>query len=199
MREGRKYSDSEIINGIERNDSAILEYLYNDCFRTIRYLVISNSGSEEDAKDVFQESLVVLYRKIKETKLELSSSLVTFVYSIARLIWLKELHNRSKRGIELKDTLDELIHQDQGIIDIIERNERLRLYREKFEELSEDCKRILQMFMNNISIKDITGIMGYSSEQHTKNRRFRCKKSLIHRIRNSGNFKELGNEEDSDD
>lgn len=199
MSKGRKYSDDEIISGIEKNDISILEYFYNDCFRTIRHLVVTNSGSEEDAKDVFQESLVVLYRKIKETNIEFTSSLVTYVYSIARLIWLKELHRRSRKGTELNDTLDELIQQDQGIIDSIERNERLRLYREKFEELSDDCKRILQMFLNSIPIKEITHIMGYNSEQHTKNRRFRCKKSLIQRIRNSDNFKELGYEEHIDD
>ena len=199
MEAGKKYSDEEILKGIERNDITILEYFYNNSFRSVRYMVNLNHGSEEDAKDVYQEALVVLFRKLKESNFVLTSSVVTYLYSISRIIWIREIQRRNARETQLSDSLDEEVYYDPKLVDLIERNDRLRLYRQKFEELSEDCKRILQMFLNNIPTKEITRLMGYRSEQHTKNRRFRCKKSLVLRIRNSSEFKELGNEKNIDD
>jgi RNA polymerase sigma factor (sigma-70 family) len=190
----RKYTKQELIEGIARSDSNIIKQIYSENFRTIRHMVVSNSGNEYDAKDVFQEVLVILYRKTRDKNFELTCSLNTFLYSIARIFWLNELKNR-KRSCEFIDMEDQFVNLDQSVTEIIERNDRLRLYREKFEELSEDCKKILRMFLNNIPIKEITKIMRYSSDQHTKNRRFRCKKSLIDRIRNNSKFNELGHEE----
>lgn len=198
MSDSKKYSSKEVIEGILANDATILDYFYRENFLLIRHLIITNSGNEEDAKDVFQEAMVVLYRKLKIKNIVFTSSLSTYLYSVARLIWLKEIHRKSKHHVDFKDTLDEYIKQDIELPDLIERNERYKLYREKFEQLSEDCKTILRMFLNNIPIREITLSMGYSSDQHTKNRRYRCKKTLINRIRNSEKFKELGNETDID-
>lgn len=199
MSDSIKYSSEKVIEGILANDAKILDHFYKENFLLIRHLVITNSGSEDDAKDIFQEAMVILFRKLKTQNIVFTSSLSTYLYSIARLIWLKELHRKSKHHVDFTDTLDEYIIQDLELPDIIERNERYKLYREKFEQLSEDCKTILRMFLNNIPIREITLSMGYSSEQHTKNRRYRCKKTLINRIRNSEKFKELGNETDIDD
>ncbi len=198
LNQNNKYPGKELLRGIINNDAGILDYVYKENFRAVRHLIITNSGTEEDASDIFQESLVVLFRKIRDKNFELTSSLNTFIYSIARLTWLKELENRNKR-VEFVDTDDSFQDKELEVIDVIERNEKLRLYREKFEELSDNCKKVLRMFLNSIPIKEITKTMGYSSDQHTKNRRFRCKKSLISKIRKSSKYKELGNEKNKDD
>jgi RNA polymerase sigma factor (sigma-70 family) len=178
--------------GICKSDVHVLKSLYLELYPSIRHFVILNSGNEDDAKDVFQETLVVLYRKLKNPDFKLTSSLRTFLYSVGRYIWLNELDNR-KRNIELYSVNEDFLIEETGVIETIEYNERLRLYREKFEELSDDCKRVLKMFLNNIPIREITKVMGYSSDQHTKNRRFRCKKSLINKIHECSKYKELGN------
>jgi RNA polymerase sigma factor (sigma-70 family) len=199
LSDSRKYSPEEIIEGILANNTLILNQFYKENFLLIRHLIITNSGSEDDAKDVFQEAMVVLYRKLKTENIVITSSLSTYLYSVARLVWLKELHRKSKNRVDFSDTLDEFMQHDRELPDIIERNERLKLYRENFEQLSEDCKTILHMFLNNIPVREITLSMGYSKDQHTKNRRYRCKKTLINKIRKSDKFKELGNEKDIED
>jgi RNA polymerase sigma factor (sigma-70 family) len=186
------------LDGIANSDDRILIHLYKENFKLISHFIISNSGNNEDAQDIFQECLVVLYRKVKEKDFKLTSSLSTYIYSIARLMWLKELSIRKKRT-ELTTSEHNFSIEEREVLDLIDYNEKLKLFREKFEELSEDCKKVLRMFLNNVPIKEITKIMGYSSDQHTKNRRYRCKKSLVARIRKSSKFKELSNEKDTDD
>jgi RNA polymerase sigma factor (sigma-70 family) len=187
------YTKEKLIEGLTHGDNEVLRFIYKENFKIIRYLVTSNSGSVSDAKDIFQETMVILYRKIRENNQNITSSLNTFIYAIARLLWLKELDIRNKKS-EIYDTEDNYISNTANIIELIERDERLRLYREKFENLSEDCKKVIRMFLNKVSVKDITHIMGYSTEQHTKNRHYKCKKTLISKIKRSSKFNELGYE-----
>jgi RNA polymerase sigma factor (sigma-70 family) len=185
-----QYTDTDLINGIRLKENAVFEYIIKQNFRPIKNYVLLNSGNEADANDIFQEALIILYRKVKENNFKLTSSLNTFLYSIAKLIWLKELSKKSKSA-SITSEMDFLTESDD-ISELIDYNERLNLYRQKYDELSDDCKKVLQMFLMKVSIPEITKIMGYSSEQHTRNRRYRCKESLIKRIRESKMYNELG-------
>ena len=187
------YSEKELVRGIINENNDVILYIYNNSFKPVRHMITRNSGSEEDARDIFQDSLIILYKKLKTGNLKLKCSVGTFIYSIARLLWLKELKTR---GMESKriDDYDGWADEENNITRIYEENERLKFYRRIFDQLSEDCKKILKMVMNSYTIAEITSIMGYSSEQHTKNRRYRCKKALINRIIQSPEYYELKNE-----
>ncbi len=193
----KKYTEQELLEGLiaQRND--VLQRIYILYYKVVRRLVLYNNGKEEDAKDIFQETLVIIYRKLQEDKLSLNCSLKTYIYSVARLLWLRELENIKNRNINFEEC-DQYIDLEDNVFPIVEVNKRLKLYHEQFEQLSNDCKKILKLFLNNISIAEITKIMGYSSVQHTKNRQYRCKKSLIERIQNNPKYEELKNENNND-
>ena len=106
---------------------------------------------------------------------------------------LKELKIRGKQ-VKGFDDYDDYADESSNIVKIYEYNERLSFYRRIFEQLSEDCKKVLKMFMKNFTISEVTKIMGYSSEQHTKNRRYRCKKALVKRIIQNPEYYELKDE-----
>jgi RNA polymerase sigma factor (sigma-70 family) len=186
----RKYSQNAIIEGILHKDEEVVSYLYDEYFRLIKQFILNNAGDTADSQDIFQETLIILFQKVRTGNFQVISSLKTYLYSVARIIWLKEL--RRRKTLTTSDTYTDSA-ADQEIIETIERKERLDFYRAKYDELSDDCKQLLRMFLNNIPIKEITIYMGYKSEQHTKNRHLRCKNSLIKRIQSSSKFKELGN------
>ncbi|NBC83012.1 MAG: sigma-70 family RNA polymerase sigma factor [Bacteroidetes bacterium] len=193
------YSDNEIIEGIVNQSSQVLSYIYKVNFRPIRHLVIANNGNESDAKDVFQEALIVIFDKVRNDNLELNCSFGTYIYSVSRNIWLKEL-SKKKRTHELNLTPEyEYIDIDADIDELYEKNERLKLFRYYFNQLTEDCRKVLTMFLKKYTVSEITGAMNYSSDQHTKNRRYRCKKTLIANIRKSPQYNELKNEYARDD
>jgi RNA polymerase sigma factor (sigma-70 family) len=193
-----KYTDDELLNGIKIKNTVVLELIFRDYFPSIRQMVLLNSGTKSDADDVFQDALIILYRKVREDNFRLSSSLKTYLYSISRHIWLKELRRRERMAILTGE--DELpVEENDWMEEEIKQEERERLYREKYEELSEDCKKILKMFVLGTPISEITILMGYSSEQHTRNRRFKCKEALIQKIKNAKLKNGLGNENYRDD
>ena len=58
--------------------------MYKEFFPSIRYLIKTNAGLEEDAEDIFQEALYIILKKISEEDFELSSSFLTYLYSISK-------------------------------------------------------------------------------------------------------------------
>ena len=96
MNSNISYTEKELIDGIIAENDDVLLYIYKNSYRPVRHLITTNSGNEEDARDIFQDSLVILYKKLKSYNLKLHCSISTFIYSIARLLWLKELKIRGK-------------------------------------------------------------------------------------------------------
>lgn len=185
-----RYNVEEILEGIRRNNIRILQYIYKTYYSYIEYFIISNSGSDDDAKDIFQEALVVIYRKLTEDELEISCSFKTYLYSVCRLLWLKQLERRKVKN-ELSIDSEAYIDLEDETKELAEQNERFSLYQKHFKRLNEDCKKVLEMSMEKIPLKQIAEIMGYKSEKYAKKRKFQCKERLINEIKNDPNFKDL--------
>ena len=90
-------TDREVVLGILNNSEEALNRLYLGYFPMVLQFILNNSGDEADAKDVYQEAIIVLYNKIKSGNFELSSKLKTYLFSVSRRIWLKMLAQQSKK------------------------------------------------------------------------------------------------------
>jgi RNA polymerase sigma factor (sigma-70 family) len=192
----KKYSGEEIIQGIFTHNEKVIYSIYEENYKIIRQFVKTNSGNDADADDIFQEAIMVIYRKIKEERLNLYVSFGTYLYAVAKKIWQNELKRKAQKNCSIDDC-DDLNSDDDIEIDLI-KNEKHKLVWRHFENLSKDCQKIIKMFIDGHSISEVTKTMNYSSEQHTKNRRLRCKNSLITHIISDPQFKELKNEKAQD-
>lgn len=185
------YSDKEIRDGISNEDQSILRYLYRRFFPSIRQFIEANNGCQSDAEDVFQEALVVVFVKIRDQQLELTSSFSTYLFAICKHIWLKQLR-RGERYRTGENKMPELsTEENDDVWSTFIQNEKRKLCYQHIEALSSDCKRIIRLFIDGLSITEVAQIMKHKSEQHTKNRRLRCKEMLIRRISNDPRYKEL--------
>jgi RNA polymerase sigma factor (sigma-70 family) len=183
------YTDDAILDGLKKRDSGIIRYVYKEYYPTIKFLITTNSGTETDAEDVFQDALVVLFKKITRDDLVLTSSFKTFLYSICRNLWLQRLDRRvfSNEFLEMEDLseLQENLYLDQPE----EEHDKYRLFQQHFLRLSEDCQKVLQLFLSKTSLKEIAEIMGFKTEKYAKTRKFMCKEKLKNSIINDPNFK----------
>ena len=198
MKRAPRYSDEDLLKGLISRNEALLKEYYVLFYSGVRRFVLNNNGNDSDARDIFQDVLLALYQKVRKENLILTSTLGTYLFSIARQLWLKELEKRKKQIAGPVD-VDEFIDPGPGITELAEYNERMMLYRSVFERLSSKCKKILSMFLEGIPVAEITKRMGYKSDQHTKNRRYRCKLSLMNMIRLVYGYKELVYEDNTND
>jgi RNA polymerase sigma factor (sigma-70 family) len=186
-------SEQELIIGIRKHDSNILEYVYHHYFPITEGFVVHNGGTRDQAKDLFQEAMIVLYRKIREEELELTCKLGTYLYAICRKIWIQE-----KRKYQLhREKLSQqplMVNEPGHDEDPLLKNHLTELFNRHFNQLSPDCQKILSMFFNNHSVEEIREAMNYKDLHHAADRKYRCKNSLVKRIMNDPLFKRLKNE-----
>lgn len=179
------YSDEAIIEGLRLRSDYIIKYIYQELFPMILFLVTKNNGSEEDAEDVFQDSLIIVFKKIKANEFDLSCSFRTYLYSVSRNLWLQKLSKRKQFSREFSDVETYITMTDYALS---EKNqdemEKFRLYQQHFLTLNDDCQKVLLLFMKKVSLKDIAIEMGYKTEKYAKTRKYLCKEELKKRIIN---------------
>lgn len=179
------YSDEAIAEGLRLRSDLIIRYIYQEYFPMIKYLIMSNNGNEEDAEDVFQDGLVVIFKKIRARELELTSSFRTYLYSVCRNLWLTKLKKRNRYIREFSDFEDfEEINYSKNQQQDEAEHEKFGLYQKHFYTLGEDCKKVLLLFMKKMPLKEIASEMGYKTEKYAKTRKYLCKEELKRRIIN---------------
>ncbi len=184
---------STIIDSIKREDKKALLDIYRDYFPGVRYYIMTNSGNIYDAEDIFQDALLLIYMKIRNNTFFLKYSFGTYLNMVVRFLWYKELSRKRKYFGTRIDS--EEFYQDE--IDFIEdyiKLEKRKLILDHFSELNEDCKKILSLFVNDTPLERVTALMGFTSDQYTRNRKTSCKERLVKAIWNNPRFKELKNE-----
>ncbi len=187
-------TEETLINGIRNHNSSILEHVYHTYFPMIEGYILHNQGDREQAQDVFQDAIMVVYNRIKSDKLELTCKFGTYLYAICKNIWIQERKKYLLHAEKLKQY--PMVVNDPGPADDPLLQKHLtHLFDKHFNELSKDCQKILSMYFNNFSVEDIRAAMNYKDLHHAADRKYRCKKSLIKRFVNDPLFKRLKNEQ----
>lgn len=186
-----KFSDETYLEGILTHDGSVLRSIFHEFLPGIQRHILSNNGTLEEGEDVFMDALEVIYRKVKDGKLELISSFYTYLFEICKRLWLKKLR---RKKFHSKVTIDDwkVLKLGEEPKELIEQTERFKLYREKLNLLRDDCQKILRLaLIEKKSMKEIAAIMDYSGESYARKRKFQCKEKLLELIRKDARFKEL--------
>ena len=140
------YTIEELLDGIKNKNNTILKLVYKEYFPLIRSFILQNSGSEDDAKDIFQEAIIAIYKKSSDYDFEITSSFKTFLYSICRQLWLKQLRNRKihlNNIVEITERIEFDNEVDESLDDSLEK----RLFRKHFNALNKECQKLLSLAM----------------------------------------------------
>ncbi len=177
----RNFPDSELVNNLragQRMDETI-KAIYRSYFDSLSWHVMNNSGSRQDAEDVFQEVVVAFIDLVQKDKFRGESTVKTFLFSLNRYTWLNELKRRGRTLAreEKYERGQERVELDTGemIADREGKAEVIRLV----GELGESCQKILLLFYyENLSMKEILEATDYENEQVVRNKKYKCLKQL---------------------
>lgn len=170
--------DSEVVIGILNGSKDTLNRLYKSYYPMILQLIITNSGDEDDAKDIFQEAIIVLYNKVKSGNFELNSKLKTFIYSVCRRLWLKRLNQQKHNGGNVKD-FEDYIPIEDSLEEHDEQDRKFKVMEKALAKLGEPCRTIIEDFyMKNKSMQDICEKFGYTNTDNAKNQKYKCLQRL---------------------
>lgn len=171
-------TDQEIYNGIARKDNKTFQLLYNEHIGMIINLVQKNSGSKDDARDLFQEGLIALWTNIKNEKFQLNKNIKisSYLYALCRNIWISKL--RKAKYTKPIDELNNIEGQTEGIEEMEEQYNKINQLTNYLEKLNNSCQQLLKLFYyKKNSLKEIALKMNFT-EKTAKNNKYRCMKNL---------------------
>ncbi len=186
----QEFKAEEILEGLQNRDTDVLDYIYRNFFNQIKVFIVQNDGTDEDAKDIYQDAILVIYQKTRKENLILSCSFNTYLYSVCRLLWLKQLEYRKLNKTIIEESA-KFIELDDDVANVYRTNERYMLYQDHFKRLSYSCQKILELFLARIQLKEIARILRLKSDDYVKKRKHQCKEKLIASIKNDPRFKEI--------
>ncbi len=188
----KRLSDEEIISGLRKRENRVLQYIYKNSFNPVKQLILNNAGSDSDAEDIFQEALIIVFKKLKkELDFELTSTFNTYIYSISRLLWLK--HLRQIRKIEIdplnRDMEDRIEFEEPSPVQ--DKDLRMAIYQRTLLKIPEDCQKILRLTAQDVTSREIARQLGFRSEGYVRKRRHFCKEYLVNKIKVDADYQAM--------
>ena len=166
--------EKDLLEGLAREDSAAIETIYRQQFGMVNSLVINNNGSADDAADIFQETIMVLYEKVKGGNFELHCQLKTFLYSVARRLWLKKL-NQQKRIVGSVDGMEDQVPVEDELEQHLKTQEDFQLMETAMGKIGEPCRSLLDAYyIQKKHMQQIATDFGYTNADNAKTQKYKC-------------------------
>ncbi|MDX2301898.1 MAG: sigma-70 family RNA polymerase sigma factor [Microscillaceae bacterium] len=171
-------SEKALILGIQNGDNESLKKVYKANFPSIMHFILSNNGSEQEAKDIYQDAMIVFYEKLQDKDFRLNCQIKTFLYSISRRLWLKRLAEKNKYVSQIDD-FEAFLPLDRFEISLEEHDHKFEIMRQALEKLGDPCKTVLKDFyIEKKSMQEIAQEMGYTNPENAKNQKYKCLQRL---------------------
>ena len=179
-----------LLQGLARNDKKAVETIYKENYSTVQSLVINNNGSADDAKDIFQEAMIILYEKARSGTFELNCLIKTYVYSVARRLWLKKLQQANRYNGEIGNA-ETLVQVEDDIEGHARRDAEFEMMEKAISGLGEPCKSLLEAFyLQKRNMQEIAANFGYTNAENAKTQKYKClmrlKKIFFTHYKNGG-------------
>jgi RNA polymerase sigma factor (sigma-70 family) len=161
-------SDSDLLEGLKMKHEKAIYSVYNSYYPSVEKYVLMNSGSAQDAEDVFQDAVMVLLSYVSRENFNLTCALKTLVFAIARRLWLKQLRYRSRT-----ETLNEIEIEQK---DFITHWEEVESSERKYDSIPQVLSRISVHCSGLLKQLFLTGkIPEHYKNNHTmRNQKYKC-------------------------
>ncbi len=181
--------------GLEHQEELLINQKINDLyikyFHLVKSYILNNSGDLEDAKDVFQEVALVFFKLASKEDHSSVENIKNYLMGITRNIWLKNLKKKGRIEEVHVESWDAVDTKSEPADDTLFENSKINLIVKKVEEISDECRRIIESaFYLKLSALQISEQMGYS-EKFVKLKKFRCLQFLKKLVFSSPEYRRL--------
>lgn len=150
------HPDQYLIEGLANNDSVIIRSIYKKFVPKVVSYIRNNSGDEDQAQDVVQEIMILLFNQAKARQLELSCPFDAYFFLLCKRKWLNELKKVSNKGVTIQDDLTSVNEPTEEMVaqtEIFE--EKQQLFDMMFQRLGEKCQEVLKLSFTLKSMEEV--------------------------------------------
>ncbi len=173
--------EADLLNLIRTGDDkeAIL-FLYKSVYPLVKRYIKQRKGTQDDAYDVFQESLLEVYQSIMTDTFQEKFTVTGYLYRVCTFKWL----NKSKRDNkiayqhELPDILIEEMKEHQELVFVNSEDENI--LKQYFAEIGDKCVELLtNTIILDFSLEEAKRQMAFNSIGAVKMQHKRCKQKMM--------------------
>jgi RNA polymerase sigma factor (sigma-70 family) len=174
-----QFTDSQFIDGLRSGSNEILNALYKKYYTIVLKFIVNNSGSEQAAQDIYQETVIVLYENVQKPSFELNCRLQTYIYSVAKRLWLKQLKKNGKTFLFKEGEENEVVDVNEDMSRHEEKENDLEKMNKSLQELGEPCATLMKDFyVYKLNMDEIAEKFGYTNADNAKNQKYKCLQRL---------------------
>lgn len=178
------HTDQRFITGLLQNETALVREIYDRFAGKVKSYIVQNSGSDADAADIFQESLIDIYQQAQYRGLQLTCPFESFFLLICKRKWLNELKKRGRRGVT-KD-VDDVYNLGEDVFALAEQlqvqEDKTSLFMAMFQLLGERCREIINKCLGNKPQDEVAQELGVSYA-YLRKKKSECTAELIKMIK----------------
>ena len=184
-----KYTNNEIVSQIKSGDrNQVIRFLYDHYYPKVYGVILSRGGNREDAKDIFQDTILVLIKRILENRYD-EMKVGGFIVGVAVKCWIDKV--RKDKRLTITDDVYER-GQSDTFGDFLQDERKRELLKTMFSEIGERCTSLFKLvFYENRSMKEVVEKMGFSSVNSAKTQHYKCKQKLMKKYGDKFEVKEI--------
>lgn len=174
-----QFTDSQFIAGLRNNSNDVLSALYKKYYNIVLKLIVSNNGTQDEAQDIYQETIIIVFENVKKPAFELNCQLQTYIYSIAKRLWLKQLKKNGKTFLFKENEEDELADVTSDLNDYFKKEGDILKMNRSMQLLGEPCNTIItDFYVLKLSMDKIAEKFGYTNGDNAKTQKYKCLQRL---------------------
>ena len=150
------HADQLYLEGLANNDSVIIQSIYKKFVPKVVSYIRNNSGDEDQAQDVIQEVMILLFNQAKANKLQLTCPFDAYFFLLCKRKWLNELKKTANKGVTIDDDVtstneptEELLAQTEVF------EEKQQLFDLMFQKLGDKCQEVLKLSFTLKSMEEV--------------------------------------------
>ena len=177
----KEYTDSEIIECLRNRQSYVVHYLWDRYMPMVRLIVTRMGGTSEDAKDIFQDGLIIMLEKFDSKQFILTCRFKTYFYCVCENLWKTVLDKRHAAANYFTRMVDP--DNEKDIADLMDNRLFQEIFREVFESLGAVSKNILKLYWQDVSPQEIANKLGYTYG-YVRKKKCEAQTKLTEKVRN---------------
>ena len=166
--------EKQLLEGLALNDRSVVEAIYRDNYPMIQAFILNNNGDSDEARDIFQEAMIVIFEKAVSGTFELNCLLKTYIYSVCRRLWLKRLQQLQRYG-SLIENVEDTVAVEEDLEMHEKNNTDFTLMEAAMGKIGEPCKSLLDAYyIQKKNMQEIASEFGYTNADNAKTQKYKC-------------------------
>jgi len=178
--------DYKYIEGLLNGDSTIIQEIYEKFYGGRKNWLLKNSGTAQDARDVFQDTMIVVHQMVQKKDFDLFGSFEGLLHGIFSRQWYKKIAKNKKMPQVDMDASYQVAADDAHNGGLV-----MRLYKKHIMALNTDCQNIIQLrLLDNLPHRKIAEQLNYTFDT-ARQKYARCFRKLLDLIKGDAETKDL--------